>query len=171
MYPIKEKRLCYLFRKKRYHCISRLYLLIKILASNFTTNWDFFQKIWIVPELFTHRVQRGKKLFQQSDWKKKKKKKTAILIVAFHKKHYFAHEYLLNGNLVVINYLSTWGFLCFMAVIWIWKKSGGHDKHLEESFVWREIQAKMFRLTSDLQMHFPVISTPCIWNFSQTIVA
>ena len=67
------------FEKKRYHCISRLYRSIKILTTNFTTNWDFFQKIWIVPELFTLRVQRGKKLFQHSDWKNKKKRKNSYL--------------------------------------------------------------------------------------------
>ena len=36
---------------------------------------------------------------------KQKTKKMAILIATLHKKNYFAHEYLLNGELVGINYL------------------------------------------------------------------
>ena len=36
----------------------------------------------------------------------KKRKKTAILITTLHKKHYFAHEYPLSGNLVGISHFT-----------------------------------------------------------------
>ena len=42
--------------------------------------------------------------------RKIKKKETAILIATLHKKHYFRHEYLLNGELVGINYLRFFMF-------------------------------------------------------------
>ena len=42
----------------------------------------------------------------------KKKKKTAILIATLHKKHYFAHEYLLSGKLVGTDHLR------FFYVLW-----------------------------------------------------
>ena len=35
-----------------------------------------------------------------------KKEKTTILLATLHKKHYFAHEYLLNGELVGVNLLE-----------------------------------------------------------------
>ena len=40
-----------------------------------------------------------------------KKEKTAILIATLHKKHYFAHEYLLNEELVGVNLLEF--FMCY----------------------------------------------------------
>ena len=56
---------------------------------------EFFFRRAVVPELFTRRVQRGEKLYQ---------------IVQFIKKHYFAHEYLLNGELIGITYLRFFMF-------------------------------------------------------------
>ena len=40
-----------------------------------------------------------------------KKEKTTILLATLHKKHYFAHEYLLNGELVGVNLLEF--FMCY----------------------------------------------------------
>ena len=40
-----------------------------------------------------------------------KKDKTTILLATLHKKHYFAHEYLLNGELVGVNLLEF--FMCY----------------------------------------------------------
>ena len=53
---------------------------------------EFFFRRAVVPELFTCRVQRGEKLYQ------------------FIKKHCFAHEYLLNGELTGITYLRFFMF-------------------------------------------------------------
>ena len=82
----------------------------KFLATNFTTNWVFLQKgccSWIV------HPQISKRWKIVSTWwleEKFKKKETAILIATLHKKHYFRHEYLLNGELVGINYLRFFMF-------------------------------------------------------------
>ena len=123
----------------------------KFFATNFTTNWVFLQK-GCCSRIF--HLQSSKSENNVSTWwleeqiKKENSYFNSHTWSVTRKKHYFAHEYLFNGELV--GGIRFNGGLNLTVMLRTWRRvlfRGGHGwKCLDPIF--------------DLQMHYSAIWTP-----------